>query len=197
MKRRPTEQIKKEIAAQAMHLFSQKGYTAASMDDVCRITGRSKGSIYYYFKSKEELFLSVIRLKTEEWNDSWMEKVQLCSTTAEKLYALAEHYAEDFENPLMNAANEFMTSQVIDAHMMEELLSLLRSSYHLYEKVLEAGMLSGELKSDNTRDMMLILQGLLGGLGTLYYETSIEEIKRLYRRSIDVFLFGVSNLQQG
>ena len=32
-----------------------------SMEEICEITERSKGSIYYHFKSKEELFLFVVK----------------------------------------------------------------------------------------------------------------------------------------
>lgn len=189
--RKPVELIKREIATQAGALFIQRGYAATSMEEICRATGRSKGSIYYHFKSKEELFLHVIKLKAEAWNESWSLKEGQCSTAVEKLYALAEHFADDFENPLMGVANEFMTSQIIDEDMMNELLGMLRSSYHLYEKVLEEGIQRGELLEDNARDLMYILHGMLGGLGTLYYETDINEIKRLHIKSIDVFLNGV------
>lgn len=189
--RKPVELIKREIATHAGELFTQRGYAATSMEEICRAAGRSKGSIYYHFKSKEDLFIHVIKLKAEAWGESWRAKEAQCATAVEKLYALANHAADDFENPLMAVANEFMTSQIIDGGMMDELLGLLRSSYPLYEKVLEEGIRRGELKEDSTRDLMYILHGMLGGLGTLYYEADINEIKRLHIKSIDVFLNGV------
>ena len=50
-----------EITAAAMDVFSEKGYSAARVDDVARRAGVSKGLMYLYFKTKEDLFKSVIR----------------------------------------------------------------------------------------------------------------------------------------
>lgn len=50
---------KKHILEQAAGVFSRKGYTEASMDDIVEATGISKGGIYNYFKSKEEIFLAI------------------------------------------------------------------------------------------------------------------------------------------
>ena len=80
--RRSAEEIKKEIAYKAESLFSQKGYAATSMEEICEITERSKGSIYYHFKSKEELFLFVVKQHTYDWLEKWNEK-ELYSTSTE------------------------------------------------------------------------------------------------------------------
>jgi AcrR family transcriptional regulator len=50
-----------EITAAAMEVFSEHGYSAARVDDVARRAGVSKGLLYLYFKTKEELFKAVIR----------------------------------------------------------------------------------------------------------------------------------------
>ena len=44
-----------------MHVFSEKGYAAARIDDVAKQAGVSKGLMYLYFETKEDLFKSVIR----------------------------------------------------------------------------------------------------------------------------------------
>jgi AcrR family transcriptional regulator len=50
-----------EITAAALEVFSEHGYSAARVDDVARKAGVSKGLLYVYFKTKEELFKAVIR----------------------------------------------------------------------------------------------------------------------------------------
>lgn len=51
---------KKEILDVATNLFIQNGYEYTTIDDILRAWGGSKGSIYYYFKSKDEILDSVI-----------------------------------------------------------------------------------------------------------------------------------------
>lgn len=51
---------KKQIMEAAMRCFSRKGYEATSIQEIAQELGMAKGSLYFYFKSKEELLLSVI-----------------------------------------------------------------------------------------------------------------------------------------
>ena len=44
------------------------------MEEICEITERSKGSIYYHFKSKEELFLFVVKQHTYNWIENGMKR---------------------------------------------------------------------------------------------------------------------------
>jgi AcrR family transcriptional regulator len=52
---------KEEILRTAMKLFAQKGYYATSMQEIAEQSGMAKGSIYNYFKSKEEMAVSIFR----------------------------------------------------------------------------------------------------------------------------------------
>jgi len=52
---------KKEVILKAAaKLFSEKGFKFTSMAELSRITGAAEGTIFYHFKSKEELFLSIL-----------------------------------------------------------------------------------------------------------------------------------------
>ncbi len=59
--RRRKEDRPQEITAAALAAFAEKGYAATRVDDVARRAGVSKGLLYLYFKTKEELFKAVIR----------------------------------------------------------------------------------------------------------------------------------------
>src|SRR4051794_29937131 len=50
-----------EILEAALAVFAEKGFAAARMDDVARRAGVTKGTIYLYFPSKDELFKSLVR----------------------------------------------------------------------------------------------------------------------------------------
>ncbi len=50
-----------EITAAAFAAFAEKGFTATKVEEVARRAGVSKGLLYLYFKTKEELFKAVIR----------------------------------------------------------------------------------------------------------------------------------------
>ena len=50
-----------EILDAAMAVFAEKGFAAARMDDIAGRAGVTKGTLYLYFPSKEELFKSLVR----------------------------------------------------------------------------------------------------------------------------------------
>jgi AcrR family transcriptional regulator len=50
-----------EILEAALELFVEKGFATTRLEDVAQRAGVSKGTVYLYFDSKEELFKAVIR----------------------------------------------------------------------------------------------------------------------------------------
>src|SRR5205814_8947314 len=50
-----------EILAAALEVFADRGFAATKLDDVARLAGVTKGTIYLYFDSKEALFKAVVR----------------------------------------------------------------------------------------------------------------------------------------
>ena len=54
------KQLRKDlILDHAFEVFSEKGYANSSIDDIVKHSGTSKGGIYLYFKSKEEIFYAL------------------------------------------------------------------------------------------------------------------------------------------
>lgn len=70
------EARKKDILETAMHMFAEKGFHAVKVDDIAESVGLSKGTIYLYFKNKENLFFSIIEEKTKEMFARMREALQ-------------------------------------------------------------------------------------------------------------------------
>ena len=58
---RRAEDRPREICGAALDVFSEKGFAAAKLDEIARRAGVSKGTLYLYFKDKEDLFRAVVR----------------------------------------------------------------------------------------------------------------------------------------
>ena len=58
---RRAEDRPREICAAALEVFAEKGFAAAKVDEIARRAGVSKGTLYLYFKDKEDLFRAVVR----------------------------------------------------------------------------------------------------------------------------------------
>lgn len=66
---------KLKIVNIAADIFSEFGFKKATMDDIARAAGIGKSSIYYYFKSKEEIFEAVVKNEARQLSEELEEKV--------------------------------------------------------------------------------------------------------------------------
>lgn len=77
---RPTE-----LLDAALELFLEKGYSATRVEEVAQRAGVSKGTLFLYFSSKEELFKAVVRANISGRFDEWAEELKTYEGTSEEL----------------------------------------------------------------------------------------------------------------
>jgi AcrR family transcriptional regulator len=62
-----SEETRTQLMNSAIKLFSNRGFNAASVDDICKEAGVSKGAFYHHFESKQSLFLALL--------DGWLHNI--------------------------------------------------------------------------------------------------------------------------
>jgi len=62
---------RQQIHAAALTCFARKGYHLATMDEIAFESGLSKGTLYWYFPSKKELFISLLDDTMKQFGDEW------------------------------------------------------------------------------------------------------------------------------
>jgi AcrR family transcriptional regulator len=87
------DQRRENIINVAREVFFEQGYTAASMSSIAARLGGSKGTLYNYFKSKEELFEAQVREMCGEAADRILEATGE-GDPAETLTRLGEQYLQ-------------------------------------------------------------------------------------------------------
>ena len=60
-KHQPEAERRAQILRSARSVFIEKGFVAARVEDVARRAGLSKGAVYFYFSSKRDLFMALVR----------------------------------------------------------------------------------------------------------------------------------------
>ncbi len=68
--REEKEKIKNLITKKASYLFMKKDYSQVKMNDIAKLLNLSKGSLYNYYKSKEEIFLALYLEEIKDWVQS-------------------------------------------------------------------------------------------------------------------------------
>ncbi|GAB3817799.1 TetR/AcrR family transcriptional regulator [Pontibacter rugosus] len=82
------EQIKIEILNGAQHLFRRFGWCKTTMEDIAKAAGKGKSTLYYYYKSKDEIFDEVVTREMEEVFRVLREEVAKAETAENKLRTL-------------------------------------------------------------------------------------------------------------
>jgi len=95
---RPT--VRDELVRKALQVFYRNGFHATGMDMLVAETGISKTSMYKHFRTKEELILSVLRLRDEDFRN-WLYRrmEELAKTPKEQLIAMFDVLEEWFAEP--------------------------------------------------------------------------------------------------
>lgn len=68
--------FREQVLEAAQKLFREKGLGVVTMEDVAKAVGKGKSTLYYYFKSKEEIFNAVLET---EMNDVILESIRQVS----------------------------------------------------------------------------------------------------------------------
>ncbi|HVU54730.1 MAG TPA: TetR/AcrR family transcriptional regulator [Puia sp.] len=73
-----------QILQAAQHLFQKYGFQKVTMDDVARAIGKGRSSLYYYYKSKDEVFDAVIDAEIREIIAELGRAIDQATTVEEK-----------------------------------------------------------------------------------------------------------------
>ena len=126
-------EIKEKIIQSAIQSFAQTGYDRTKMEDIAKRLGLSKGTIYLYFKSKEDLFLAICEYNMQQGDKEdagLFVKKENVATDAEQIYdnirrreqgndrVMLEMVAESARNPKLRKAMYELHVKVHD-HVME------------------------------------------------------------------------------
>ena len=79
---------KRKIFEIAMKLFAEKGYEATSIEEITATVGVSKGTLYYLFSSKEEIFNFLVEEGVKLLKNSIEIKIARCNNSIDKLRAV-------------------------------------------------------------------------------------------------------------
>ncbi|UTR10238.1 TetR/AcrR family transcriptional regulator [Evansella sp. LMS18] len=192
---RPTginsEDTKKLIEDKATKLFELKGYAATSMADIKTETQLSKGTIYYHFKNKEELYLFCIKQALNRFINEWEKLLVKEEGATDKLYLWAHLCSLEFHNPLINTVSEYIISTNKEKSFATE---FFRPEMDVLSGIIQEGIDNGEFNPDlNVEEASVILLALISGLfdTALLAFTTQEDKELLYKKAIDTVINGI------
>jgi AcrR family transcriptional regulator len=161
-KEREKLQRRQEIISAAESVFFSQGYENSTMDDVAKKVELSKGTLYLYFNSKEELLLVIVKkafIKLYELFEEHTEKENdgLCKirATGEAFIRFFFEY-EDYYNIIKYHHNQpgFFKQ---DCEICEEIKKLKLTNHNFMVEILEGGIQDGSIRKNLDPSMTALL----------------------------------------
>ena len=184
---------KRKIFETSMKLFAEKGYDATSIEEITATVGVAKGTLYYHFSSKEEIFNFLIEegikllqnsvdIKTSKHNN-YIDKIKAIVLIQIKIVA-------KYENIITILLSQFWGTKERNKKCQE----LVYQYIGKIEKIVQEGIEKGEIKKGDTRAIASEIYGLI--CSTLVYqkrENKDMNIMQLYREYENTVINGLRN----
>ncbi len=138
-----------ELLDAALAQFVDKGFTATRMDDVARAAGVSKGTLYLYYSSKDELFKAVVRHSLVEVLVEGGELVDRWSgPTSDLLHNLAHTWWARVGNSKASGIFKLVISEVGNMPELAQFYvdEVITPTHLLLGRAIERGMAQGEFR---------------------------------------------------
>ena len=172
-----SQQKKKYIIEKARQVFVEKGYRNVTMKDIIEVCEISRGGLYLYFPSTQEIFLEVLKLEQESGDDVFSPQIDADSTTVDIL----ELFFAAQKAELLNSKDNLTmaTYEYYFAHKPEGKDNFLRTQFEAavqaLTQLIEMGVDAGELYCEDPQTAAEEIMYALEGLKASYLTMKVSE----------------------
>lgn len=191
-----TDERTSQIITAAEDVFTKKGFAEARMDDIAEETGLSKGTLYNYFKSKDDLIIAILdRIFQREFKA--FEQIDLSTMNAtETINLFVDTVAKDIKLMLrlMPVAYEFLALAFRNKTVQKALKVYVNRYMDILVPIIQSGIDSGEFKEVDPKEVAIAMGAILEGTILIWvYDKSLVTPEVNIRSGIKLLLEGVQS----
>jgi len=203
-RKRERENRKNAILKAARKLFFDKGFRQVTVEDIAKKAELSKGSIYLYFNSKEEIYSQILLNDIDKFHERVADILQYSSGASDALVRLTEIYVDFFLNDreLFRILMNFMlhnNDMNLPEDINDHLIKTTNRTVSIIEQVFKFGIEKGEFPPEiNLRMNRNAIWGLLNGIISLHLFTGKESkreevIRSTIKAGLEIYIRGMEN----
>ena len=159
-------QKKQYILNTARSVFVEKGFKNVTMKDIVEACEISRGELYLYFDSTEQILMEILQMEAQETDDVFTDHISEEDTAADILTLFLKEQKKELlqkKNNLTVAVYEYFF-----AHKSTDKNNMLHKQFdagvRVLEKLIQAGIASGEFYCEDPRgaatNIMYVLEGM-------------------------------------
>lgn len=190
------DETREEILREAGEEFAEKGYESASLNEIIERAGISKGSLYYYFEDKEDLFATVVDVVAErimsyatDFSLEELDEENFWDEIGRVLRSVADFASRHRWYVRLGRTLYKMRDRQPGTIRDSELFELSR---RWTERIIERGREIGVVREDVPRDYLVEMSMAIGEAGDRWFLERVDELddeafEREAGRFLDVF----------
>lgn len=187
------DEVRDQLVQAARQVFARYGYKKTALDDIAREARKGKSTIYYYFKSKDEIFKAVIDAEAEIRTKSIDDQIAQIDDPKQKLKTyiyvrmltlkLVGNYYEAIKNDLLD--NLYFINRLRTDHFDAEINRI--------KKMLIEGIEKDVFTIQNPELTAKTIVTLLHGFEVplILKNLSDEEIQKSVDETLNILFFGI------
>ncbi|MEI7597086.1 MAG: TetR/AcrR family transcriptional regulator [Bacteroidota bacterium] len=178
-------EIREQIIEKARIIFAQYGLKKSTMDEIAQAVYKAKSSIYYYFKSKEEIFQAVLEREGDIMKQELIDSISRETDPRRKIHAYVLTRMQLF-NKLGNFYSTFQSEFLDNFTFIEK----LRKKYDQNEVLMISAILSEGIKNGEfeVKDLEMATMSIILALKGFEYPWSIQTDQKKLSQDIDTLL---------
>jgi AcrR family transcriptional regulator len=182
-----------QIIQAALTCFIRKGYNNTTMDDIVAESGLSKGTLYWYFESKDDLFAAALASPIMDWGEEAVTALEQCPTASDKLRTLAQWMVDlckTFEG-FFGLFLEFWASSPRREEVGQSWISLLTRYKDIIVEIIEEGIRDGEFKPVDAEQLVWAIMAAYDGLAAYVLFIPDMDLERVGQVFVETLLSGL------
>jgi len=189
-----SDERRSQILNAAEGIFTKKGFDEARMDDIADKTGLSKGTLYLYFRSKDDLIIAILdRIFQREFRQL-QDLQQVESSATEAIWKLTELLTRDILGilRLIPIVYEFLALAFRNKYVQQALKKYINRYLDILTPIIQRGIETGEFRQVDAREVAIAMGAMIEGTLLIWvYDRSVVEPEYHIRSGMKLLLEGV------
>ena len=194
MRQKKQDQRKDQIMEAALSVIVENGYDRSRVDDIVATSNLSKGAIYWYYKSKKEVYLSLVDHWVKKYNAGFIDNLEKYNTASAQLKGLFDYFLDQYDNDpaAFKILVEFWSLSGRDKDFNEKLQNVYSDFLEYLVRIIQYGVENGEFRNIDPRITALSILINIEGINwfTLFEKSGVEAQEYIHTIS-DFILAGL------
>ena len=184
------------ILEAAVKVFARQGFYQSTVAQIAREAGVADGTIYLYFKNKDDILVNFFQYKTKEVFERFRAEVNHAENSLDKLRNLIRRHLAEFQRDRDMAILYQVGTHQIDRLAEDQIREMSKMYQDLISEIVEAGQQEGSIRKDLY--VGLVKRFILGGvdevINTWLHSEREYDLVSMADPLVELFVRGIGTL---